>query len=228
MHRSITTLQKAGLPIHELPQTIGNTTAFSQALYDSLKGRTLRMYYAADLREQALNAVAVEAGRGWRLAKEKASRKIDAIVALAMAVHLAIAEATRSRDAVAVILPNRGAAGPDVSWQDKYFARGGAGRARGLSAAPERATPSHALLDLREENLREEAALRRFYAEQAAHARQLEKQAQQERARQREADVRADVAEFGLEAVRRIRGREAGFRLPADLDGGAEPQKESR
>jgi hypothetical protein len=33
----------------------------------------------------ALNAVAVETGRGWRLAKEKASRKIDGIVALSFA-----------------------------------------------------------------------------------------------------------------------------------------------
>ena len=64
MHRSITTLQKARLPIRELPQTVGNTTAFSQSLYDAIKGRNVRMYHAADLREQALNAVAVEAGRG--------------------------------------------------------------------------------------------------------------------------------------------------------------------
>jgi hypothetical protein len=35
--------------------------------------------------EQALSTVAVENPRGWRIAKEKASRKIDAIVALAMA-----------------------------------------------------------------------------------------------------------------------------------------------
>jgi hypothetical protein len=31
------------------------------------------------------NAVAVETARGWRLAKEKASRKIDAVVALSFA-----------------------------------------------------------------------------------------------------------------------------------------------
>lgn len=38
-----------------------------------------------ELRQQALVAVAVEGSRGERLAKEKASRKIAAIVALAMA-----------------------------------------------------------------------------------------------------------------------------------------------
>jgi phage terminase large subunit-like protein len=94
LHRSITTLQRAGLPIRELPQTQGNVTAFGQALYDLIKGRNLRMYPATDLREQALNAVAVESSRGWRLAKEKTSKKIDAIVALAMACHEAIGTGT--------------------------------------------------------------------------------------------------------------------------------------
>jgi hypothetical protein len=38
-----------------------------------------------ELRQQALSTVGVENPRGWRIAKEKASKKIDAIVALAMA-----------------------------------------------------------------------------------------------------------------------------------------------
>lgn len=38
-----------------------------------------------DPRVQALTSVEVESARGWRIAKEKASRKIDAVVALAMA-----------------------------------------------------------------------------------------------------------------------------------------------
>jgi hypothetical protein len=44
-----------------------------------------------DLRQQALSTVAVESPRGWRIAKEKASKKIDAIVALAMASVAAMA-----------------------------------------------------------------------------------------------------------------------------------------
>jgi hypothetical protein len=115
LHRSITTLQRAGLPIRELPQTVGSTTAFSQALFDAIKGRNLRMYFAANLREQALNAVAVETGRGWRLAKEKASRKIDGMVALAMAVHTAIEEAGRFTDVLAYILPGQQVTGGDTS-----------------------------------------------------------------------------------------------------------------
>jgi hypothetical protein len=90
MHRSITTLQRMGLPIRELPQTVGNITSFGQALYDAIQGGTLRMYPSPELREQALNAVAIEGARGWKIAKEKSSRKIDGIVALAMATHDAI------------------------------------------------------------------------------------------------------------------------------------------
>jgi hypothetical protein len=61
-----------------------------QALFDLLTGKTLRLYPADDLRAQALNTVAIESPRGWRLAKEKASRKIDAVVALAMACVAAL------------------------------------------------------------------------------------------------------------------------------------------
>ena len=85
LHRSIMTLKAAGLRIDELPQTSPNTTRMGQALFDLLRGRNLTVYVADDLREQALNTVAVESPRGWRLAKDKTSKKIDAIVALAMA-----------------------------------------------------------------------------------------------------------------------------------------------
>ena len=56
-----------------------------QILFELLTGKNLRLHAAAELRQQALSTVAVETGRGFRIAKEKASRKIDAIVALAMA-----------------------------------------------------------------------------------------------------------------------------------------------
>lgn len=90
LHRSITTLQGAGLPIREFPQTTANVTRMGQALFDLLNGKNLRIYPAEDLRIHALNTVAIESSRGWRIAKEKASRKIDAIVALAMACVAAI------------------------------------------------------------------------------------------------------------------------------------------
>jgi phage terminase large subunit-like protein len=90
LHRSITTLKEAGLPIEEFPQTTGNTTKMGTGLYDLIKGRNIRMYPNEELREQALNCVAVETAQGFRLAKEKASKKIDAIVALSMACVAAL------------------------------------------------------------------------------------------------------------------------------------------
>jgi hypothetical protein len=90
LHRSIMTLKVAGLPIEEFPQTTANTVRMGQSLYDLLKGRNLAVYPDAELREQALNAVAIENPAGYRLAKEKASKKIDGIVALAMACVAAL------------------------------------------------------------------------------------------------------------------------------------------
>ena len=57
-----------------------------QTLFDLLTGKNLVLYPSEELSQQALSTVAIENPRGWRIAKEKASKKIDAIVALAMAV----------------------------------------------------------------------------------------------------------------------------------------------
>jgi phage terminase large subunit-like protein len=88
--RSVQTLKAAGLPIEEFPQTQQNTTRMGQALFDVIKGRTLTVYPSDELRQQALNCVAVETPRGVRITKEKASKKIDAIVALSMACVAAL------------------------------------------------------------------------------------------------------------------------------------------
>ena len=90
MIRSAQELRGAGVPMTELPQTSGNLTQASQALFDVVKERRLRCYPAADLRQHILNSVVVETPRGWRLAKEKASRKIDGAVALSFAVSAAV------------------------------------------------------------------------------------------------------------------------------------------
>jgi hypothetical protein len=60
LHRTITTLNAAGIPIEEFPQTPANLTRAGQALFDLLNGRNLKMYPAADLRKQALDTVAIE------------------------------------------------------------------------------------------------------------------------------------------------------------------------
>jgi phage terminase large subunit-like protein len=90
--RSIQTLMRAGLRIEEFPQTVANTTRMGQALYDLVKGRNLVLYEDAELRQQAMNTVAVEGPRGFRIAKEKASRKIDLIISLSMACVAALDE----------------------------------------------------------------------------------------------------------------------------------------
>lgn len=80
-------LGREGLPAVAFEQTPDNLTRAGSALFDAITAGTLRVYNAPDLRVHVLNAVAVESARGWRLAKEKASRKVDAAVALAMAVE---------------------------------------------------------------------------------------------------------------------------------------------
>ncbi len=89
LHRSATTLAKEGIVMTEFPQTVGNLTDMGQVLYDAVKHRTLRLYGDDELRREASFAVGKETPRGMRIVKEKASHKIDAIVALAMAVHAA-------------------------------------------------------------------------------------------------------------------------------------------
>jgi phage terminase large subunit-like protein len=90
MIRSAQELRGSGVKMMELPQTSGNLTLATQALFDVVKERRLRCYPAPDLRQHVLNSVVVESPRGWRLAKEKASRKIDGAVALSFAVAAAM------------------------------------------------------------------------------------------------------------------------------------------
>ena len=74
-----------GLPMLEFPQSVPNLTEASTNLYELLKGRNLTVYPDDDLRLAISRCVALETSRGWRIAKEKASHKIDVVVALAQA-----------------------------------------------------------------------------------------------------------------------------------------------
>ena len=74
-----------GLPMVEFPQTVGNLTEASSNLYELIKGSNLMVYSDDRLRKSIMQAVAVETPRGWRIAKEKASHRIDVVVALAQA-----------------------------------------------------------------------------------------------------------------------------------------------
>ena len=90
MHRSLVTLKAAGVAVEEFPQTVANTVRMGQTLFELLRSQHLILYPDALMRQQALSTVAIESPRGFRISKEKASRKIDSIVALAMACCAAL------------------------------------------------------------------------------------------------------------------------------------------
>jgi hypothetical protein len=83
-------LTKAGLAMIEFPQTVGNLTEASSNLFELIKGANLVVYPDKDIRLAVSRAVAVKTSRGWRIAKEKASAKIDVVVALAQAAFGAV------------------------------------------------------------------------------------------------------------------------------------------
>lgn len=89
-HRSATTLKTAGLPMEEFPQTVPNLTAIGQNLFELVKYKNIIIYEDDDLRKAANQAVAIESSRGWRIAKDKTSHRIDVIVALAMSAFAAV------------------------------------------------------------------------------------------------------------------------------------------
>jgi hypothetical protein len=63
--------------------------------YELIKGRNLVVYPDAEMRLAVQRSVAIETSRGWRLAKEKASHKIDVVVALSLAALGAVTEAAQ-------------------------------------------------------------------------------------------------------------------------------------
>lgn len=85
-------LTAAGLPMVEFTQSVPNLTEASTNLYELVKGQNLICYRDADIRLAMSRAVALETSRGWRIAKEKQSHKIDVVVALAQAALGAVQE----------------------------------------------------------------------------------------------------------------------------------------
>ena len=87
---SMQRLAKERLPVEEYPQTLDRLTAMSQQLYDLIMGQAFIAYPSEAMRLAVSRTVAVENARGWRVTKEKASHKIDVVVALAMACYAAV------------------------------------------------------------------------------------------------------------------------------------------
>jgi phage terminase large subunit-like protein len=88
------------LPMIEFAQSVANLTESSTNLYELIKGRNLELYAEADIRLAVSRAVALETSRGWRIAKEKVSHKIDVVVALAMAALGAVHQGQPNEPAV--------------------------------------------------------------------------------------------------------------------------------
>ena len=84
-HRSATTLQKENIRMVEFPQTVSRLTEAAQCLYDLIHGGNLEMYQSKEFRRHAQSAMAKETARGFRIVKDTRSKKIDLIIALAMA-----------------------------------------------------------------------------------------------------------------------------------------------
>src|SRR5262249_23239932 len=98
MQASAQRLRRQGVAMEEFPQSLPNITEASQNLYELIKSRNLVVYADADVRLAISRAVAIEGARGWKISKEKASHKIDVVVALGMAALAASREG-------AVLLP---------------------------------------------------------------------------------------------------------------------------
>jgi hypothetical protein len=87
---TIRKLQKEGFPVEEYAQTLPNLGMMASNLFDGFNYGTLRTYAADDLKQHALNAIAVEGPRGYVIKKERAAGKIDGLIALGMAVVAAV------------------------------------------------------------------------------------------------------------------------------------------
>jgi hypothetical protein len=76
---------------------VPNLTSASQNLFELIKAQNIVAYRDKDLRLAVQRSVAVENPRGWRIAKEKVSHKIDVVVALAQAALAAVQKGTLGR-----------------------------------------------------------------------------------------------------------------------------------
>jgi hypothetical protein len=81
---------RQGMLMRELAQTTGNLVSMASNLSDLVKRRQFAAYASDEMRQAVSKAIAIESSRGSRLAKSKASDRIDPIIALAMACLVAV------------------------------------------------------------------------------------------------------------------------------------------
>jgi phage terminase large subunit-like protein len=73
------------VPMVEFAQTVPNLTEATSNLYELIKGGNVVVYPDEVVRLAVARSIAIETPRGWRIAKEKQSHKVDVVVALGMA-----------------------------------------------------------------------------------------------------------------------------------------------
>lgn len=103
--RSAQILIDEGYELLEFPQSHSRMVPASQGLFDAVMEKRLRHGGDPKLREHADSAVARETGRGWRLDKERTAKgvRIDAVVALAMAIYAAEQGTEDSRPVIELV-----------------------------------------------------------------------------------------------------------------------------
>jgi phage terminase large subunit-like protein len=92
-HQMVSTaqrLQEAGAPMQEYAQTQGSLTQITVNLFELIKAGSLVVYPDEQIRQAIGHTIVKESARGLQITKEKASHKIDVVVALAMACYAAV------------------------------------------------------------------------------------------------------------------------------------------
>jgi phage terminase large subunit-like protein len=99
-------LLKAGVPMKEYQQTVGNLTEIGGTLYELIKGGNLLVYPDEQIRQSIAHSVAKETSRGgFQITKATSAHKIDFTIALAMAVHACVQRSQRPEDNMTFAAP---------------------------------------------------------------------------------------------------------------------------
>jgi hypothetical protein len=98
MAASAQVLQRHGVTMVEYAQTLPALTAMAENLHSLIKGRNLAVYPNEAIRLAVARSVAVEGSRGWKIAKDKQSHKIDVVIALGMAALSAVRAQSEAYD----------------------------------------------------------------------------------------------------------------------------------
>jgi phage terminase large subunit-like protein len=120
-HQMVSTaqrLQKLGVPMKEYVQTQGSLTLITVNLFELIRAGNLVVYPDDQISQAVSQAVVKESANGLRLAKEKASHRIDILVALAMAAYQAVQQSQVSEPVICA--PYVTVAGREIT-ADDYF-----------------------------------------------------------------------------------------------------------